>query len=98
MQRRTFLGAAVAAAGAAAQTPPIPIIDTHIHLFDTTRKEGIPWPPKDSPIYQSALPPRLRALAGPLGVRGVIEVECSPLVEDNQWVLDVAAKDTFVVG
>ncbi len=33
-----------------------------------------------------------------LGVVGAIEVECSPWLEDNQWVLDTAAQDTIVVG
>jgi L-fuconolactonase len=32
------------------------------------------------------------------GVVGMIEVECSPWVEDNYWVLEVAALDTIVVG
>ena len=99
MQRRTFLGAAAAGAVASAATPEIPVIDTHIHLFDPRRPGGIPWPNKDNPLmYQPALPPRYRKLAVPLGIRGAIEVECSPLVEDNQWVLDLAAKDTILVG
>jgi predicted TIM-barrel fold metal-dependent hydrolase len=33
-----------------------------------------------------------------LGIKGAIEVEASPWLEDNQWVLDIAAKDTIVVG
>lgn len=33
-----------------------------------------------------------------LGIVGAIEVECSPWLEDNQWVLDIAAKDKIVVG
>lgn len=79
--------------------PPIPIIDTHIHLFDTTRRGGVPWPPRDNAVlYKPALPPRYRAIAEPLGIVGAIEVEASPLVEDNQWVLDVAAKDSILVG
>ncbi len=99
MHRRAFLGTALAGAGLSAQVSPVPIIDTHIHLFDTTRAQGVPWPPKDNAIlYRPALPARYRALAGPLGVVGAIEVECSPWLEDNQWVLDVAAKDTIVVG
>ena len=77
----------------------IPVIDTHIHLFDPGRPQGIPWPAKDNPaLYKAALPERYRTLALPFGVRGAIEVECSPWVEDNQWVLNVAAKDTILVG
>lgn len=83
---------------AAAAAPPIPIIDTHIHLFDPRRPQGIPWPPKDAVMYRPALPAGYRALTKAHGIVGAIEVECSPWLEDNQWVLDVAAKDTIVVG
>lgn len=97
MQRREFLAAAAAIPAAAAS--PIPIIDTHIHLFDPRRPQGIPWPPKENTIiYKPALPDRYRALTKELGIVGAIEVECSPLLEDNQWVLDIAAKDTIIVG
>jgi len=97
VQRREFLAAAAAAPALAAN--PIPIIDTHIHLFDPRRPQGIPWPPKDNAImYKPALPDRYRALTKSLGIVGAVEVECSPWLEDNQWVLDVAAKDTIVVG
>jgi L-fuconolactonase len=97
MNRRTFLAAS--AVGLAQTARPIPIIDTHIHLFDTGRPGGVPWPPKDNAaLYKPALPARYRALAEPLGIVGAIEVEASPLIEDNQWVLDVARKDPIVVG
>jgi predicted TIM-barrel fold metal-dependent hydrolase len=33
-----------------------------------------------------------------LGIRGALEVECSPWVDDNQWVLDVAADAPVIVG
>ena len=101
MSRRTFLGLAAAAAspGATAQSPAIPIIDSHIHLYDPARPQGVPWPGKDNPtLYQPALPGRYRKIAGPLGVTGAIAVECSPWLEDNQWVLDTAAGDTMIVG
>jgi L-fuconolactonase len=83
-------------AGMAAGTP---IVDTHIHLFDPARPQGVPWPEKGNPVlYRPALPDRLRSIAAPLGVTGAIEVECSPWVEDNQWVLDVAGRDPFILG
>lgn len=79
--------------------PEIPVIDTHIHLFDISRPQGIPWPTKtDSAVYHSSLPADYRKLAVPFGVKGAIEVECSPWLEDNQWVLDTAAKDPIIVG
>lgn len=81
------------------QTAPLPVIDTHIHLFDPTRPQGVPWPPKENAtLYKPALPDRYRALAAPHGVVGAIEVEASPWLEDNQWVLDVCRKDTLMLG
>jgi predicted TIM-barrel fold metal-dependent hydrolase len=101
VHRRTFLSLATGAALADARVsaPSIPIIDTHIHLFDPTRPQGVPWPDKGNAVlYQPALPDRYRKIAGPLGITGAIEIECSPWLEDNQWVLDIAAKDTIIVG
>jgi L-fuconolactonase len=101
MDRRTFLAAAanVTLADAGAQSSSIPIIDTHIHQFDPRRPQGVPWPnQKDAVLYQPALPDRYRRLATPLGVTGAIVVECSPWLEDNQWVLDIAATDPILVG
>ena len=77
----------------------LPVIDTHIHLFDPTRPQGVPWPPKDDKVlYQPALPSRFLKVTEGFGVVGAIEVECSPWLEDNQWVLDVAAKESVIVG
>jgi L-fucono-1,5-lactonase len=103
VNRRTFIGIAAAIAALdidmSAQTTPIPIIDTHIHLFDPRRPEGIPWPPKDdTKLYMPALPERFLKVTENQGVVGAIEVECSPWLEDNQWVLDIAAKAPVIVG
>jgi L-fuconolactonase len=78
---------------------PIPIIDCHIHLFDPTRPQGVPWPPKtETVLYKPASMDRYRKLIAGLGVVGAIEVEASPWFDDNQWVLDIAAKDKMLVG
>lgn len=107
--RRKFLQAMVGTAalgfampaGRATPAPSssIPIIDTHIHLFDPRRPQGVPWPSKaDTILYRPALPDRYRRVTESLGIVGAIEVECSPWLEDNQWVLDVAAKNPIIVG
>jgi L-fuconolactonase len=105
VNRRTFLSSASLGSAAAstsnlfaAPTQRIPIIDCHIHLFDVSRPQGVPWPPKDSPIYKTALPDRYRKLAAPHGIVGAIAVECSPWPADNQWVLSVAGKAPIIVG
>ena len=75
------------------------VIDTHIHLFDPTRPQGVPWPGKENTVlYRPALPDRYRTLAEPHGVEGAIVVEASPWLEDNQWVLDIAAKSPVILG
>jgi predicted TIM-barrel fold metal-dependent hydrolase len=82
-----------------AQATSIPVIDTHIHLYDPGRPQGVPWPEKDDALlYRPTLPERYRKITKGFGIAGAIEVECSPWLEDNQWVLDVAAKDTLMVG
>lgn len=90
----------LAARGSVASVDPaIPIIDTHIHLFDTTRPGGVPWPEKsDGVLYQPALPDRYQRVAGPQGVVGAIAIEASPLTSDNDWLLNVAEKNPMIVG
>ena len=98
--RRTFLAQAttLAAASLHADEPPS-IIDTHTHFYDPTRPQGVPWPaPTEQQLYRTVLPPDFRKLAEPLGIRGTIVVEASPWVEDNQWLLDLAAREPFILG
>ena len=105
--RREFLvgslGLAAVAGGvfstAVAAPPAYPIVDTHTHFYDPTRPQGVPWPGKDDKsLYRQVLPEHFSKFARPLGVTGTVIVEASPWVEDNQWLLDLAAKDPFVLG
>ena len=99
MRRRNFIGLACGIAAAATSKPDaFPIIDSHVHLYDPSRPQGVPWPEPGQPIYRTFLPPDYRKIAQPSGVVGMLEVECSPWVEDNDWVLEVAARDTIVLG
>jgi L-fuconolactonase len=102
LNRRTLLltGAASVAVGcgSASAAPSIPIIDTHIHLFDPRRPQGAPYTGPEGHSPQVALPERYRTLAAPLGIVGAIEVEASPWLEDNLWVLEVAQPATIMVG
>ena len=77
----------------------VTVIDTHTHFYDPSRPEGVPWPPLDNKrLYRTVLPKDYRALPVPRPVTGTVVVEASPWVEDNQWVLDLAAKEPFIVG
>ena len=72
----------------------IPIVDTHIHLYDTTRPEGLPWPPKtDRVLYRPILPKDFDAVADANGVTATVIVEASKWIPDNQWVLDLVKHD-----
>ncbi len=106
IDRRNFvrsLGVLTAAAGtgcvSTGRPPDGGILDTHVHFYDPSRPEGVPWPPAGDPVlYRTVLPDELERLARPLGVTGAIVVEASPLEEDNQWVLDLAAKHPMIRG
>ena len=110
MQRRDVLKFAAYGAGALAVgrsasalhgtgSVAHPIIDAHIHLFDTSRPGGVPWPEKDdTALYRPALPERYAALSAPFGIVGAIAVEASPLASDNDWLLGIAQKHPVIVG
>ena len=77
----------------AAEPPlPPPVIDTHTHFYDPTRPEGVPWPGKGGDLYRPVLPAEWQTLVKPLGVTGTVVVEASSWLEDNQWLLDLAAR------
>lgn len=112
LSRRRFIGGALAATVLPrvltrplhAQFRPkptiedIPIIDTHIHLFDATRPQGAPY--KGGRKYRGgvALPSTYEAVARPLGIVGALEVDASPWPEDNLWVLETIERSPFMVG
>jgi predicted TIM-barrel fold metal-dependent hydrolase len=108
MPRREFLATAVGLAvaapfgGHAAEAAPRggrQLIDTHTHFYDPTRPQGVPWPDRnDRLLYRRVLPADYLRLAGPEGVTGAVVVEASAWLEDNQWVLDLAAQEPFLVG
>ncbi len=102
MNRRRFLQSTTAAAllhdSVEAAPPATRIIDTHTHFYDPSRPGGVPWPTKGSPLYRTVLPADWLAVAAPHGIKETVIVEASRLVEDNQWILDLAAKEKCIVG
>ncbi len=78
---------------------PIPAIDTHTHFYDPRRRQGVPWPsPKETILYKPHYPADFVSLTRDHGVVGTVVVEASPWVEDNQWILDLAARNDSIVG
>lgn len=70
----------------------IPVVDTHIHLYDTNRK--LPWPPKDDHVlYRPILPKDFNKVANENGVTATVIVEATEWLPDNQWVLDLVKHD-----
>lgn len=105
--RRQFLarsGLAMAAGFAvepsvrAAAPPATRIMDTHTHFYDPRRKEGVPWPDRGDPLYRPVYPKDWKAVASPHGVNETVVVEASEWVQDNDWILNLAAQEKSIVG
>jgi len=98
-----FVLATLAAGTSPAAEPPLPavkhLIDTHIHLYDTRREGGVPWPPaSDKVLYHPHLPAEFSRVAKAARVTGVVIVEASDRLADNRWVLDQVKGDPFYVA
>ncbi|HEV2134453.1 MAG TPA: amidohydrolase family protein [Terracidiphilus sp.] len=109
MNRRTFLAGAAAATaltslgGASAQSSSvdeIPVIDTHIHLFDGTRPLGAEY--MGSPAYQeiskTSLPSMYSPQARPAGIFGAMVVESCSWIDENLWYLEMCRTDPIMIG
>lgn len=65
-----------------------PIIDGHIHLFDASRPEGIPWPEAGHVLHGTSSPAHYQRVSAGHHIVGAIVVEASPWRSDNQWLLE----------
>lgn len=105
IQSSAMAGVALAGSmGHASELPgwmdSIPIIDSHIHLFDGTRPLGAGYMGSAAyrAVSKTSLPAMYEPLARPVGVVGAIVVESSGWVDDNAWYLEVCDRDPFMVG
>lgn len=108
LNRRSFLGCGSAVAFAAgrpalAAAHPKPaarpgrVLDAHVHFYDPTRPQGVPWPSKsETVLYKPTYPERYLANIKPFRVDGVVAVEASAWLEDNLWLLEVADRSRLV--
>lgn len=103
MKRRHFIKTATAASllsnlPSTCAAVATRIVDTHTHFYDPTRPQGVPWPGQGTKLYRRVLPADWRALAEPHGIKQTVVVEASKWLEDNQWILDLAAEEKGIVG
>jgi len=75
-----------------------PIIDSHIHLFDASRAEGIPWPEPGHPLHGVALAADYWPHAEKHGITGAIVVEASHWRLDNFWLLETVRRSPHMLG
>jgi L-fuconolactonase len=74
------------------------VIDSHVHFFDADRIDGIVWPPVDSPIRAAGNATLARRLAVSRSLAGVIAVETSRRVVDDDWLLALADNEKQILG
>lgn len=105
MLRRTFLAAGGGGLALPALAPTAgvaavatEIIDAHTHFYRTPWPQTMPQEQRDALFMRPCLPPDLIPTAREAGVIGTVVVEASPDLEDNQWLLDLAVKEPFILG
>jgi predicted TIM-barrel fold metal-dependent hydrolase len=84
----------IAAPTHAADLDTVPVIDCHVHLWDTSRPE-LTWPRKKHvKLYQPFLPRTHAPICRANGVKGVVVVLSGQALVDNQWNLNVTAHNS----
>ena len=74
--------------------PDVPLVDTHVHLWDPQRLR-YPWLDGNATLNRAFLPTDYRAACGPVAVEALVFVQCAALpaqaLAEAQWVQDLAA-------
>lgn len=73
-------------------------VDSHQHFWLMERRQG-QWPPPElAAIRHDFLPPDLAPLLTAAGVDGTVLVQSLPALDDTHFLLDLAAKNDFILG
>jgi L-fuconolactonase len=76
----------------------MPVIDSHHHFWHYTDADYGWIPPEWSTIKRDFLPDDLRKEIAIAGVDGVISVQARQALVETDWLLDLAAKHSFIRG
>lgn len=77
----------------------VPIVDTHVHLWDVDDPQGIGWPPPGHPLYRSFLDRHFHPVAAAQGVRATVLVQSGSRVYENFWTLRASeSRKEFYAG
>jgi|688.fasta_scaffold63857_3 L-fuconolactonase len=105
MRRRSFLvagGCSLASplirAAAAEAAPLTDAIDAHTHFYRSPWPDTMPAKQREAAFARPCLPADLIPVARAAGITGTVVVESSPDLDDNQWLLDLAAREPFIRG
>jgi len=74
------------------------LIDSHVHFYDCSRPEGVLWPPAGSSYPLSAFYSDLVEFARPVEIEGVILVETGSRKADDDWLFNLAEKNSRILG
>lgn len=73
-------------------------VDSHQHFWLMERRQG-QWPPPElAAIHRDFMPPDLEPLLKAAGVEGTVLVQSLPDVDDTLFLLDLAARNNFILG
>ena len=93
LSRREVLAAALAASTASAQTELR--IDAHHHMWRYNAKE-YDWIEGAAALSKDFLLPQLREVAKSAGITGFVSVQARTIVEETNFLLDLAAKEPLI--
>lgn len=71
------------------------MIDAHVHFYDPGRKDGIDWPPENSPHFGPRLPDDWQRASS---ASACVAVETSRRSRDDDWLLALASRSPSIAG
>lgn len=79
-------------------TPPRPVLDAHLHVWDLTVGDYAWLTPEHGPLHATFTPEQAAAQLAAAGVDGAILVQAEDSVRDTAYLLDVADHHDWVAG